>query len=262
MTMKTLLSLGIIAIAAISVSSCESGKARVAKMEQISINGSNYGLELLHDDYLILHPEGSNGHEGYWFEHDGGPGGPIYTTDKDWSRRATKAMFPQESFEDGEIKSLVFNLDLKKIIFTTEQGTYFRVFPTQELVVPGGKVHGVILTAYHPMNERIYHRKVYTLDGVLRYDIKNNLGVLSDIVIEGGYIYLAERRYEKLPEKMTKIFPDGRQEEVPYKLRDPDPEKSVTGGSWEEGDPEVHRRFTRALENSIRYLEIQNTPKH
>jgi hypothetical protein len=204
MTMKTtLVSLGIIAIAAISVSSCESGKAKVAKMEQISINGSNYGLELFDSNYaIILHPEGSNGKEGHWFVHKDGP---IYVSKDNWTARA---MLPPDSLKDGEKKWLVFNLDLKKIIFTTGPGTYIQVLPTEELLVPGGKMHGVIITAYRN-TPGVYHRKVYTLDGVLRYD---NQWKYDDLIIEGGYIYDASHNGHRPSSKVNKILPDGSRE--------------------------------------------------
>jgi hypothetical protein len=211
MTMKTLLSLGIIAIAAISVSSCESEKskiAKVAKMEQISFYGKNYGLELLPGS-LYLHPEGSNGEKGHWFEHRGGPGSPIYVSYSDWVARA---MLPPESFEnEKEKKRLVFNLDLKKIIFTTGPGQ-IRVFPTEELLVPGGKMYGVIISRYHEFLTRGFgYTRVYTLDGVLRYD---NKGGWPDVVIEGRYIY--DSNSSSPSDKAIKIHPDGRRENPPY----------------------------------------------
>jgi hypothetical protein len=201
----TLLSLGIIAIAAISVSSCESGKAKVAKMEQISINGSNYGLELLNDNYLILHPEGSNGKEGFLFRYEW----PICFSDNEWVARK---MLPPESFEDGkEKKIVVLNMDLKKIIFTTGPGL-IRVFPTEELLVPGGKMYGVIITKYHEFLTRGFgYTRVYTLDGVLRYD---NKGGWPNVVIEGGYIY--DSNSSSPSDKAIKIHPDGRRENPPY----------------------------------------------
>jgi hypothetical protein len=206
----TLLSLGIIAIAAISVSSCESGKARVAKMEQISINGKDFRLEIEENGrWVRFHPEGSNGEEGCRFDHEGGPGSPIYATNDINSWYATHIMLQPES-EDGEEKSVVFNLDLKKIIFTTELVTYFQVLPTEELLVPGGKMHGVIITRYRATLGR-YRGRVYTLDGVLRYDNKKKF---NDLVIEGGYIYDAAHNGHKPSQKLYKILPDGSKERL------------------------------------------------
>jgi hypothetical protein len=237
----TLLSLGIIAIAAISVSSCESGKAKVAKMEQISINGKDFRLEIDSGYAVYFHPEGSNGEKGHWFEHRGGP---IYVSYFYW---VAEAMLPPDSLKDGEKKSLVFNLDLKKIIFETEEDTHIRVFPTEELIVPGGKVYGVIITAYRNTLSP-YHRKVYTLDGVLRYDQRKtrnlNLhgGYIDDIVIEGGYIYDASRNGHKPSNKLYKIFPDGSKEYV-FNLREPDSENSVSGGTPYDAEIELRRKL-------------------
>jgi hypothetical protein len=219
--MKTVLFWGVIAITAISISSCESGKSKVAKMEQISINGVNYGLELLPDSAFYLHPEGSNGKEGHLFDHIGGS---IYVS---YSCRVARAMLPPESFEDGKEKRVAFNLDLKKIIFATEwEGPAIWVFPTEELLVPGGKAYGVVITSCRAQLSRSFcHHKVYTLDGVLRYD---NQREYEDIVIEGGYIYDARLNGYRPPTKVNKIFPDGSKEQVPDELRKPDPQKSIS----------------------------------
>jgi hypothetical protein len=198
-----------VAIAAILMNSCEIFQSKVAKMEQISINGSNYGLEVLNSDSILLHPKGTDGTKGFLLLHKGGP---VYISGYNQTARAK--MIPPDFYKKGELTIVVLNLDLKKIIIEFEWPGTIRVLPTEELVVPGGKVCGLIVISYSPyLSTERQNRKVYTLDGALLYD---NRKEYSDLVIEGGYIYDVNYTgyLTRSPEKVNKVLPDGSKEPV------------------------------------------------